>query len=127
MFEHTPVKLQDDAPDDASWRMWSEDDFWLALWLTETTAAVICRIPADADRDLRRKAARLAAVVRAHQGLRDQRGRVGCALHHDARLILSRERVATRLDALHARGHRIRFRPSAAISAIELSLDPVAR
>jgi hypothetical protein len=114
------------APMDASWRLWSQDEFWLVLWLIESTASVVCLIPPDARPELQRKVKGLVKAVLAHQVIRDHRRKAGFEMHSTAALILSRETVADRLDALQNSGLQVRFRPSGRRSAIELAIAPRA-
>ena len=112
------------APMDASWRCWSQHEFWLVLWLIETTASVRCLIPPDCRPELQRKAKGLVKAVLAHQAIRNLRRKIGFELRSTAALILSREAIARRLDALQRTGLQVRFRPSGRRSAIELAIAP---
>jgi hypothetical protein len=116
-----------EAPQDGSWREWREDEFWLVLWLIETTASANCVIPPDADTEQWAVAQGLIDAVQAHQDLRNMRQRQGHTLAADATLIFSREHVADWLDALQADGRIVRFRPSGRRSGIEFAVLPGAR
>jgi len=114
------------APVDGSWRHWSQDEFWLVLWLIEATASVLCLIPPDARPELQRKAKGLVKAILAHQAIRNRRCKTGFELHSTAALIRSRETIAERLDALQHTGLQVRFRPRGRRSAIELAIAPLA-
>jgi hypothetical protein len=116
-----------EASIDAGWRLWSQDEFWLVLWLIESTGSVVCLIPPDARPELWRKAKWLVNAILAHQAIRNRRCKTGFGGRSTAALILSRENVAERLDALQNNGLQIRFRPSGRSSAIELAIVPQAR
>lgn len=116
-----------EAAQDGSWQVWSEGEFWLALWLIETTASANCVIPPDADTEQWAWAQGLLDAVQAHQDLRNMRRRQGHTLAADAALIFSREHVADWLDALQVAGRIVSFRPSGQRSGIEFSVRPGAR
>lgn len=116
-----------EAPQDGSWRAWSEDEFWLVCWLVETTASVTCVIPPDANTALWAEAQGLLDTIQAHQEVRDERRRLGSTMGTDAALIFSREQVTDRLEAMRADGLAVQFRPNGHISAMELSVRPGAR
>ena len=127
MSDHLTHHIAFEAPPmDASWRPWSEDEFWLVLWLIESTASVLCLIPPDARPELQRKVKGLVKAILAHQAIRDRRHEGGFRTVSAAALILSRETIAERLDALQDSGLEVRFRPSGRRSAIELAIAPQA-
>jgi hypothetical protein len=124
--DHVDYVEFEEATQDASWRMWSQQEFWLVLWLIESTASVTCIIPPEAEPTLWMKAEWLIDAILVHQNLRNRRREAGPTMQTNAELILGREKVAERLDALHDTGLRVYFRPSGRISAIELAIHPQA-
>jgi hypothetical protein len=113
------------AQDDAM-RAWTDGSSGLLVRLIETTASTKFTIPLDADSLLWFYAETLFEAVQTHQLLQRACRRLGERLNTAAALVISREHLFERIEAMRAAGFTVWLRPGTDGSVIELYVRPAA-